>query len=126
MDWTSLIIGSIGAVTGTIALGWNIRNNMRRVEVVFLGRRILLINHTRRSVNIDAVGFEYRDGTSFSMFEPSFVSICKIPAENQKDIDVGDIKWAKNAFARDVLGKTYRRKIKESEIEYFMKSEEKR
>ena len=123
MEWITLSIALIGAVTGSIALIWQILNDMRRVEVVFLGSRILLINHTRRPVNIDAVGFIYKDGTSMSLFEPKFESICTVPAEDQKDVDIGNAKLALNAkyaYARDVRGREYRGKIHEDEISHFL------
>jgi len=126
MEWMTLIIALTGAVTGSIALVWQILNDRRRVEVVFLGSRVLLINHTRRPINIDAVGFIYNDGTSMSLIEPKFESICTVPAEDQKDIDIGDAKFALNAkyaYVRDMRGKEYRsRKISKGEISYFLKT----
>lgn len=123
MELITLVIALIGAVTGSIALGWQILNDVRKVQVVFLGSCILLINHTRRPVNIDAAGFIYEDGTSFSIIEPKFESICTIPAEDQKDVDLGSAKYAVNAkyaYARDVCGKKYRTKIHKEDISYFL------
>ena len=123
MEWVTMVVALIGAVTGSIALVWQAKNEMRRIEVVFLGQVILLINHTKRPVNIDAVGFEYRDGTSMSVIEMKFESLCTVPAEDQMPIDIGDAKGALNAkyaFARDVCGKTYRRKIHKSEVQYYV------
>lgn len=124
IDWATLAIALIGAITGVIALTWQILNDVRRVKVTFLGSRILLLNHTKRPVNIDAVGFHYRNGTSWLLTEPKFESLCTIPAEDQKDVDVGDVKWAQEAnyvFARDVLGHTYKGKISKEDIAFFMK-----
>lgn len=126
MELITLVIALIGAVTGSIALVWHILNDIRKVQVVFLGTHILLINHTRRPVNIDAAGFIYKDGTYLSIIEPKFESICTIPAENQKDVDLGSAKHAVNAkyaYARDVRGKEYRTKIRKEDISYFLNQE---
>ncbi len=124
MEWLVTITAIVGAVTGTIALVWNVINERRRIEVVFLGKILLLINHTRRSVNIDSAGFILHDGTSCAVTEPTFNSICTIPPEDQKHIEFGlenIVKNAKYAFARDVCGKTYRSKrITEQDINDFV------
>ena len=121
MQWLTTVAAIIGAVTGTIALAWNITKERRRIEVVFLGKVILLINHTRRPVNIDSAGFILRDGTSAAITETTFDSICTIPPENQRHIEFGMeniVRNAKYAFARDVCGKTYRSKrIAEKDID---------
>lgn len=126
MQWLTTIAAITGAVTGTIALVWNALNARRKIEVVFLGRVILLINHARRSVSIDSVGFILRDGTRCEVAEPTFGSICTIPPENQKHIEFGIENLAKNAryaFARDVCGKTHRsRRITQWEMDHFFGS----
>lgn len=127
MQWFTTIAAILGAVTGTIALVWNVLNERRKIEVVFLGRVILLINHTRRPVNIDSVGFILRDGTQCAITEPTFDPICRIPSEDQKHFEFGIenlVKNAKYAFARDVCGKTYRSKrITERDINDFIRNE---
>lgn len=127
MQWLITIAAILGAVTGTIALVWNALNERRKIEVKFLGTIILLINHTRRPVNIDSVGFIYRDGTQCLISEPTFDSICRIPPEDQRHIKVGIENLAKNAgyaFATDICGKTYRSKrITERDIDFFFKNE---
>ena len=127
MQWLITIAAILGAVTGTIALVWNVFNERRKVEVQFLGSTILLINHTRRPVNIDSVGFIYRDGKQCLISEPTFDSICRIPPEDQRPVEVGIetlIRNARYAFARDICGKTYRSKrITERDIEFFLTKE---
>jgi len=101
-------------VTGSTALVWQVRNEMRRVEVAFNGRVILLVNHTKRPVKIEAVGFIYRDSTSCSLINVTYDSLLTVPSEDQKHFDIGNDELALNAkfaFARDVCGKTYRSKI---------------
>jgi hypothetical protein len=127
MQWLITIAAILGAVTGTIALVWNVFNERRKVEVQFLGSTILLINHTRRPVNIDSVGFIYRDGKQCLISEPTFDSICRIPPEDQKHVEVGIenlFKDAKYAYARDICGKTYRsKKISRHDIDFFLQRE---
>jgi len=127
MQWLITIAAVLGAVTGSIALVWNVFNERRKVEVKFLGSIILLINHTRRPINIDSVGFIYRDGKRCLISEPTFDSICRIPPEDQKHVEVGIetlIKNARYAFATDICGKTYRsKKITERDIDFFLKNE---
>lgn len=127
MQWLTTFAAILGAVTGTIALVWNALNERRKIEVVFLGRGILLINHTRRAVNIDSVGLILHDGTQCAITEPTFDSISRIPPEDQEYFEFGIENLAKNArraFARDVCGKTYRSKrISERDIGAFFTDE---
>ena len=127
MQWLTTIAAILGAITGTIALVWNVLNERRRIEVIFLGTDILLINHTRRPVNIDSVGFILRGGTEAAITERTFDSICTVPPEDQKHIELGMENQARNAryaFARDVCGKTYRSKrITKGDIDLFFENE---
>lgn len=128
MDVLTMIIALIGAATGSVALVWQILNDSRRVKVIFLGSRLLLINHSHRPANIDSVGFIDKDGVSCSFIEPKFVSLLTIPAEDQIDYDTGSLKWAidaKYAFARDVCGKTFKTKIKKEEVDFYLEQEKK-
>ncbi len=123
MEWATLGIALLGAVTGVVALTWQVRNDMRRMEVTFCGNTILLTNHTRRPVSIDSVGFIRRDGTPMAIVEEEFVPLCVVPAEGQEAVWVGILATnfvaAKYVFALDMRGKEYRHRISRSDVEMW-------
>jgi hypothetical protein len=123
MEEMKFIIAIIATIPGIVALIWNIRNDIRRVRLVFLGSRILLLNYTKRPVNIDSVGFKYKDGTSSEVFSPDFDPFLVIPPENQKDVVLENFMLTdkvKHVYARDILGKIYRKNVGNKELNYWM------
>ncbi len=121
-NWLSFGIALLGVILGSIALVWNIMRERRKVRIVFLGNYILLINHTRRIVNIENVGFILPGKTFYTPILTELGESISVPAEDQKRVEIGKIPKGLNPryiFADDVLGKQYKTKITKSDIEYF-------
>jgi hypothetical protein len=106
-----------------IALMQNHLRDRRRIEIKYFGKHILLVNHTRRPVNIEDVYYEHTDGTCSGPIITEFGESIEVPAEKQKAIEIGfpllEDKIPKYVIIRDVLGSKYRVKISKEEFDYF-------
>ena len=121
-NWLSFGIALLGVVLSSIAIVWNIMRERRKVRIVFLGDIILLINHTRRIINIENVGFILPDKIFWIPMLTELGESISVPAEDQLRIEIGKISKGlkpKYIFADDVLGKQYKTKISKNDIEFY-------
>jgi hypothetical protein len=125
-NWLNFSVALFGVILAGAALIWNFIRERRKVKLIYLGNHVLLINHTRRPINIDGVGFTFADRTSCEPILTELGESIQIPAEDQKRIDIGKLSKSlkltpKYIYARDVLGKHFKAKISKEEFEYFNK-----
>jgi hypothetical protein len=124
----NLLIALAGVIMASTALIQNHLRDRRRIEIKYFGSHILLVNHTRRPVNIEDVYYEHKDGTFSGPILTEFGESIEVPAEKQKIIEIGypllQDQIPKYVIVCDVLGKKYRAKISREEFDYFNEQRE--